>query len=281
MKPAGKTDPGEGVCEIAGKRILEGPHRLRPNKKERHIVRRQTSGFAKGIDLGHFVERGSFSSRAERRAKIKPGVLADQDRSCIITVFMAPIRLGILGSGKGSNFAAILRAIQAGDLEAEAAVVVSDVPGAGILALAEAEGIPTHTLREPRYKSRLSPEVEDELVRVLQAAKVDLVVLAGYMRVVKAPLLEAFPRRVVNIHPSLLPDFRGLEAWRQALEAGAAKTGCTVHFVDSGLDTGEILAQSEVPVEPGDTPESLHARIQAAEHHLYPAVIRQLAKENR
>jgi phosphoribosylglycinamide formyltransferase-1 len=191
------------------------------------------------------------------------------------------MRLGILGSGKGSNFGAILRAIQSGELEATVAIVISDVPSAGILELAAAAAIPTHTLIEPRYKSRLSPEVEHQLVELLQAAKVDLVVLAGYMRVVKEPLLEAFPRRVINIHPSLLPDFRGLEAWRQALDAGVPKTGCTVHYVDSGVDTGEILAQVEVPLIPGDTPESLHARIQAAEHHLYPSVIRQLAKENR
>jgi phosphoribosylglycinamide formyltransferase-1 len=191
------------------------------------------------------------------------------------------MKLGILGSGKGSNFAAILRAIQAGDLAAEPVIVISDVPGAGILKLAEEAGIQTATLTERRYRTRLSPEVEEELVALLKGAGVELVVLAGYMRVVKAPLLEAFPRRVINIHPSLLPDFRGLEAWRQALEAGVAKTGCTVHYVDSGVDTGEILAQAEVPVLPGDTAESLHARIQVAEHQLYPAVIRQLAEARK
>jgi len=188
------------------------------------------------------------------------------------------MKLGVLGSGKGSNFAAILRAIQAGDLAAEPVIVISDVPGAGILKLAEEAGIPTATLNEPRYKTRLSPEVEEELVTLLQNAGVELVVLAGYMRVVKSPLLEAFPGRVINIHPSLLPNFRGLEAWRQALEAGAAVTGCTVHYVDDDVDTGEILAQAEVPVLPGDTAESLHARIQVAEHQLYPAVIRRLAE---
>jgi len=212
---------------------------------------------------------------------MRPRKLARELSSCIINAHMTPLRLGILGSGKGSNFAAILREIQSGELPAEAVIVISDVPGAGILKLASDAGIPTHVLNEPRYKSRLSPEVEEELVRVLREAQVDLVVLAGYMRVVKAPLLDAFPRRVINIHPSLLPNFRGLEAWKQALEARAEKTGCTVHYVDSGVDTGEILAQSEVPVLPGDTAESLHARIQAAEHHLYPAVIRQLARENR
>jgi phosphoribosylglycinamide formyltransferase-1 len=160
-------------------------------------------------------------------------------------------------------------------------IVISDMPGAGILKLAEEAGIPTATLAEPRYRTRLSPEVEQELVALLKNAGVELVVLAGYMRVVKAPLIDAFPRRIINIHPSLLPSFRGLEAWRQALEAGVEKTGCTVHYVDAGVDTGEILAQSEVPVLAGDTAESLHARIQAAEHRLYPAVIRQLAEACR
>lgn len=191
------------------------------------------------------------------------------------------MRLGILGSGKGSNFAAILRAIQDGTLDAEVAIVISDVPGAGILKLAEDAGIPTYTLNEPKFRTRLSPEVELELVKKLKSAQVDLVALAGYMRVVKAPMLEAFPRRIINIHPSLLPQFHGLEAWRQALEAGVEKTGCTVHYVDTGVDTGEILAQEEVPVLPGDTPASLHARIQEAEHRLYPAVLRRLAEEMR
>jgi phosphoribosylglycinamide formyltransferase-1 len=189
------------------------------------------------------------------------------------------MKLGILGSGKGSNFAAILRAIQAGDLEATPVIVISDVPGAGILKLAEDAGIPTHVLNEPRYRTRLSPEVEEDLVNHLKAADVDLVVLAGYMRVVKSPLLRAFPRRVINIHPSLLPQFRGLEAWRQALEAGVPTAGCTVHYVDEGVDTGEILAQVEVPVLPEDTAETLHARIQVAEHQLYPSVIRQLVEK--
>jgi phosphoribosylglycinamide formyltransferase-1 len=191
------------------------------------------------------------------------------------------MKLGILGSGKGSNFAAILRAIQAGELHADVTLVASDVPGSGILQLAEGAGLPTYLIEEPKYRTRLSPEVEERLVKALQDAGVELVVLAGYMRVVKAPLLEAFPRRVINIHPSLLPAFRGIAAWEQALEAGVATAGCTVHYVNDEVDAGEILAQTEVPILPGDTPESLHARIQAAEHHLYPSVIRQLAKTNR
>lgn len=192
---------------------------------------------------------------------------------------MKLLRLAVLGSGKGSNFAAILRAIDAGEISAEATLVASDNPSAGILDLAHAAGIQTHVIAEPKFKTRLSPEVEAGLATVLRAAAPDLIVLAGYMRVVKAPLLDAFPGRIVNIHPSLLPSFRGLEAWRQALEAGVPEAGCTVHRVDSGVDTGEILAQAKVPVLPGDTAETLHARIQVAEHALYPAVIQSLAKD--
>ena len=186
---------------------------------------------------------------------------------------MQKLRLGVLGSGKGSNFRAILEAIIAGRLEAEVVLVVSDVEGAGILRLAEEAGVPAAVVTDPRYKTRLSPEIEVELAGRLQTAGVDLVVLAGYMRLVKAPLLEAFPRRIINIHPSLLPKFPGLEAWRRALEAGEPSTGCTVHYVDAGMDTGEIIAQAEVPVLPEDTAESLHKRIQVAEHKLYPEVI--------
>lgn len=186
---------------------------------------------------------------------------------------MQKLRLGVLGSGKGSNFRAILEAITAGRLEAEVVLVVSDVEGAGILRLAEEAGIATAVFADPQFKTRLSPEIETELVRRLQTAGVDLVVLAGYMRMVKAPLLEAFPHRIINIHPSLLPKFPGLESWRQALEAGEPSTGCTVHYVDAGMDTGEIIAQAEVPVMPDDTAESLHERIQVAEHKLYPEVI--------
>ncbi len=190
---------------------------------------------------------------------------------------MSKIRLGILGSGKGSNFRAILEAIQAGEIDAEVAVVLSDVPGAGILQFAAEAGLRAEEIVEPKFRTRLSPEVEEGLVRTLKEAGVDLVVLAGYMRMVKSTTLDAFPRRVINIHPSLLPKFPGLEAWKQALEAGESVTGCTVHYVDSGMDTGEIIAQESVPVLPDDTAASLHARIQVAEHHLYPAIVKRFA----
>ncbi len=196
---------------------------------------------------------------------------------CMIPGAMKRLKIGVLGSGKGSNFRAILSEIRAGRLEAEPVMVMADVEGAGILDLGREAGIPTRVIREPKFRTRLSPEVEEDVVRDLLEAGVELVVLAGYMRLVKAPLLEAFPRRVINIHPALLPAFPGLESWRQALEAGVPKTGCTVHFVDAGMDTGEIIAQAEVPVLPGDSAESLHARIQVEEHKLYPAVIARFA----
>jgi len=197
--------------------------------------------------------------------------------ACMIPCVMAKLKIGVLGSGKGSNFRAILSEIEAGRLNAEPAIVMADVEGAGILDLARGAGIPVHGIREPRFCTKLSPEIETDVVRRLHDAGVELVVLAGYMRMVKQPLLEAFPRRVINIHPSLLPAFPGLEAWSQALAAGVKISGCTVHFVDAGMDTGEIIAQAEVPVLPGDTPALLHARIQIEEHRIYPAVVARFA----
>jgi phosphoribosylglycinamide formyltransferase-1 len=193
---------------------------------------------------------------------------------------MPQLKIAVLGSGKGSNFRAILSAIMAGHLRVTPVLAASDVADAGILTLADNLGIPTTVIHEPSFRTRLSEEVESRLVEELQASGAELIVLAGYMRLVKAPLLEAFPRRIINIHPSLLPSFPGLEAWRQALTAGVKITGCTVHFVDSGMDTGEIIAQSEVSILPGDTPETLHARIQEAEHELYPEVLARFARRD-
>ncbi len=187
------------------------------------------------------------------------------------------LKLGILGSGKGSNFVAIQEAIVLLNLDADIAVVVSDQPQAAILERARAFGLPTSVLPPSRFRTKLEPEIEELLVATLRRHKVDLVVLAGYMRVVKEPLLKAFPNRIVNIHPSLLPAFKGLEAWKQALEAGVPEAGCTVHWVNAEVDGGRILGQVKVPVLPGDTAEVLHARIQQAEHRLYPAVLQQLA----
>ena len=192
---------------------------------------------------------------------------------------MKRVQLGILGSGKGSNCRAILESIRNGKLCAEARVVISDILNAPILKIAREFSVPNVYLPPGQFRTRLEPTVETELVQLLRGAKVELVVLAGFMRVLKTPLLEAFPRRIINIHPSLLPKFPGLEAWKQALGAGETVTGCTVHFVDEKVDHGDIIAQREVPILPTDTAESLQARIQVAEHELYPEVIAELCRE--
>jgi phosphoribosylglycinamide formyltransferase-1 len=188
------------------------------------------------------------------------------------------IRFGVLGSGKGSNFRALAEDWKGNTLGCEPAIVLSDIESAGILCLGAEFGIASRFVNPGPFKTKMSPEAEEELVRLLKEAQVDFVVLAGFMRVIKEPLLRAFPGRILNIHPSILPAFRGLEAWRQALEAGVPEAGCTVHLVDAGVDTGKILAQSRVPVLQGDTAESLHARIQVAEHELYPRIVREFAQ---
>ena len=192
---------------------------------------------------------------------------------------MKRLPIGILGSGKGSNCRTILERIRSGELAAETRLVVSDVFGAPILDLAREFGVANAYLPPGRFRTRLEPETEDQLVKMLRDAGVELVVLAGFMRVLHEPMLQAFPRRIVNIHPSLLPNFPGLEAWKQALVAGEKVTGCTVHYVDERIDHGQILAQKEARILPNDTAESLHARIQVLEHELYPAVIAEFCKK--
>jgi phosphoribosylglycinamide formyltransferase 1 len=182
--------------------------------------------------------------------------------------------LGVLGSGSGSNFQAILDAVDAGTLDARIALVMSDNGDAFILERARRRGIATALIDCRGYRTRFPEEAQRETAERLRQAGVELVCLAGFMRLAKQPLLDEFPRRILNIHPSLLPAFPGLESWKQALEAGVGETGCTVHYVDDGMDTGPVILQESVPVLPGDTPESLHTRIQAVEHRLYPEAIR-------
>ena len=191
---------------------------------------------------------------------------------------MKRLALGILGSGKGSNCRAILESARSGALPAEARVVISDILDAPILGIAREFSVANAYLPPGEFRTRLEPKSEMELVRMLRDAGVELVILAGFMRVLKAPMLEAFPHRILNIHPSLLPKYPGLEAWKQALAAGEKITGCTVHYVDERIDHGDIIAQREVPILPNDTPETLHARIQVAERALYPAAIAELCR---
>jgi phosphoribosylglycinamide formyltransferase-1 len=187
-------------------------------------------------------------------------------------------RVAVLGSGKGSNFVAIAKAGAAGQLPARVVLVLSDFEDAGILARAREFNIPGRFITPGKFRTKLDEEAERLYVKALQEAEVDLVALAGFMRVLKGEFLRAFEGRIVNIHPSLLPSFPGLHAWKQALDYGVKVTGCTVHFVDAGIDAGPIIAQQIVTVLEKDTPETLHQRIQAAEHELYPACLAAIAR---
>ncbi len=186
--------------------------------------------------------------------------------------------LGILGSGNGSNFQAIYDAIEDGSLEAEIGVVIADKEDAGILERADHVDLDVAVIKPAGDSARLDIATEERIVERLREAKVNLVVLAGYMRILTGPMLEAFPGRLINIHPSLLPKYPGREAWKQALEAGDKLTGCTVHYVTKEVDAGPIIAQGEVDIFEDDTAETLHNRIQRAEHILYPMVLGYFAK---
>ena len=189
------------------------------------------------------------------------------------------LRIGVLGSGSGTNCEAILAACERGQIPGAVALILSDVALAPILERGRKRGIEARFIGPSQFKTKLEPELEQQVVTMLQQAEVQLVALAGYMRVVKTPLLTAFAGRIMNVHPSLLPAFRGLHAWEQALAYGVRLTGCTVHFVDDSLDGGPVILQQPVPVFAGDTPQSLHQRIQVVEHQLYPEAIRLFAED--
>lgn len=188
------------------------------------------------------------------------------------------LKLGVLGSGSGSNMQAIMDAIDAGELNAEIVLVMSDFSDAYILARARKAGLRAEVIDCAGFKTKFPDESQAAVGQMLKEADVDMVCLAGFMRLVKQPLLDVFPDRIINIHPSILPAYPGLMAWKQAVEDGATESGCTVHYVDAGMDTGPIIMQAKVPVLADDTAETLHQRIQVAEHQLYPAAIKEVSK---
>jgi phosphoribosylglycinamide formyltransferase-1 len=191
---------------------------------------------------------------------------------------MPKLKLGILGSGKGSNMEALAEAAARPDCPFQIVIVISDTPEALILEKARRRGIASEYLAPGMFRTKLDETSEQKYIRCLREAGVDLVVLAGFMRILKGEFLRAFPHRVINIHPALLPSFPGLEAWKQALDYGVKVTGCTVHYVDQGVDTGPIIGQRTVPILEQDTPQSLHARIQEAERTLYPEAVSAIAR---
>ena len=190
---------------------------------------------------------------------------------------MATLKLGVLGSGSGSNMQSIVDAIEKGELDAEVKLVLADVEDAKILDRAKRHGIPCRYLNCAPWKTKLEGPAEDECIRLLKEVGCDTVILAGFMRIVKPALLAAFPMRVLNIHPALLPAFPGVHSWTQALDYGCKVAGVTVHFVDAGTDSGPIIVQKCVPVLEDDTPQTLHARIQVQEHIAFPEALRHLA----
>lgn len=185
------------------------------------------------------------------------------------------MRVGVLASGSGSNFQALVDGLR-GDASITVAALVGNVPSAGVFARADKLHVPAVLMDHTKWPSR---EAFDEaLVAELKLREIDLVCLAGYLRLVTPVFLRAFTGRVINIHPALLPSFPGLHAIRRALEAGVRVTGCTVHFVDEGTDTGPIIAQAAVPVMPGDDAVALAARVQVQEHRLFPRVVKAIAR---
>lgn len=191
---------------------------------------------------------------------------------------MSKARLAILASGRGSNAVALIEAAKEEGYPAEVVLVLSDNPGAPVLEKAQALGVKAMYLDPGSKRTYLVPEVEEHWIEVLKEHKVDYLLLAGFMRVVKQTLLEAFPGRILNIHPALLPAFKGLDAQRQAWEHGVKYSGATVHFVDSSLDGGPIILQEPVRVMDDDTPETLAMRILETEHRIYPEAVRLLVE---
>ena len=190
-----------------------------------------------------------------------------------------PARLGVLASGNGSNFEAIMAAIAAGQLNATVTVVIYNRPQAGVVARANGWNIPTQLLDHRQFESRA--DLDDAIVDALHHHGCEWVIMAGWMRRVTQRLIDAFPRRILNIHPSLLPSFPGLHAVDQALDAGVKIAGCTVHYVELEVDSGPIIMQAAVPVLETDTAGSLQQRIQKYEHQIYPAAIALATQQSR
>ncbi|MGE5416166.1 MAG: phosphoribosylglycinamide formyltransferase [Acidobacteriota bacterium] len=188
---------------------------------------------------------------------------------------VAGLKLAVLASGRGSNYEAVQKAIEQGTIPAEVQVVITDKADAGVLERARNRNIAARYINPGQFANKR--EYEQELVRVCEEFKVDLIVCAGFMRILGTTFLDAFPLRVINIHPALLPSFPGLHAQKQAFDYGVRFSGCTVHFVDSGVDTGPIILQQAVPVLAGDNEEALTARILEQEHQLLPEAIRLIA----
>jgi phosphoribosylglycinamide formyltransferase-1 len=187
-------------------------------------------------------------------------------------------KIAVFASGSGSNFQALADAVHNRTLEADIQLLVCDQPGAKVIERARKLNIPVYAFVPRTFESKAA--FEQDIVNELKRYDIDFIALAGYMRLIGEVLLDAFEGRIINIHPSFLPSFPGKDAIGQALEAGVSETGVTIHFVDSGMDTGPIIEQVKIPVSPGDTRDTLQQKVQQAEHTLYPAVLHKLLQKD-
>lgn len=235
--------------------------------------------YAKGgdytVDSLNAEERGALQA-VGAEIRILP-LVPGRSTTATIQKMHAPgdgkLRLGVLGSGVGTNFQAIADAIRSGKLDAEVVAAISDQKESGFLAIASKEGFPAHFVDAGSNPKKLGEAAQKEIFDHLERARVDVVVLVGFMRILKEPVISSYAGRIVNVHPSLLPKHKGVHAVQDALDAGDAEAGCSVHLVTQEIDAGLILEQGRVPVLPGDTAAVLHDRIKAVEHVLLPQVL--------
>ncbi|MGB3296155.1 MAG: phosphoribosylglycinamide formyltransferase [Phormidesmis sp.] len=207
--------------------------------------------------------RSSAQNSAAASALVSPNL--------VLSALESPLRLGVMASGSGSNFEAIARAISRGELNAKIEIVIYNNPGAKVVERASRLGIPVRLLDHRTFQNR--EDLDEAIAAALTSYQVEWVIMAGWMRRVTQRLISAFPQRILNIHPSLLPSFPGIRAVEQALHAGVKIAGCSVHYVELAVDSGPIIMQAAVPVLPGDSVASLQARIQQQEHLVFPRAI--------
>jgi len=187
------------------------------------------------------------------------------------------LNIAVFASGRGSNFQSIIDSVKAGEIPAEINILISDNQKAGALKRAESEDIENIFINPDHFETK--KDYEEELISILEGVNIDLIVLAGYMRILSPLFVKHFKNRIINIHPSLLPAFRGLDAQKQAVDYGVKYSGCTVHFVDQGMDTGPIIMQAVVPVAQDDSADDLASRILKEEHRIYPESIKLIAED--
>lgn len=266
---------------LAGLRAVDGVVVFSDKRATGLIEAIQPHLYAKGGDYTpESLDPGERAALEKARTQIKilslvPGRSTTKiiERMTTSEDEVPPLRLGVLGSGEGSNLRALIKAMHEHVLDARIVTAISDQANSGFMKIARAEGLPVHHVDAGNNPRRFEEAAQKKVLQLLQEAEVDVVVLTGFMRILKEPVLSAYADRIVNVHPSLLPAYKGATAVQDALDEGEIETGCTVHLVNAEIDAGRILAQAKVPILIGDTPQMLHARIKEQEHMLLPKVL--------